>query len=143
MTRRLRISTTRAAILLLPIWLAACGGGGGGGISFTDDQGVTDQPFPTSYRTDLLAFFRTYLNNPVGVRDAAMAPPVQRTVGGRLRYVSCVRYTAKDFDGKYTEPQERAVSYVDQRLDRIVDNAAEVCAGASYAPFPEMEKMAR
>ena len=90
------ISAKQAAAVLLPLWLAACGGGGAGGISFTDDQGVAAQPFPTNYRVDLLAFFKTYLNNPVGVRDAMMAEPVQRTVGGRLRYVSCVRYTAKD-----------------------------------------------
>jgi hypothetical protein len=136
------MSPIRAAIVLLPLVLAGCGGGGGG-ISFTDDQGTAAQPFPTNYKTDLLAFFRTYLNNPVGVREAMMAEPVQRTVGGRLRYVSCVRYTAKDFDGKYAAPQERAVSFVDKRLDRVVDNAAEVCAGATYAPFPELEKMVR
>ncbi|WP_299717810.1 hypothetical protein [Tardiphaga sp.] len=130
------------AVVLLPIWLAACGGGERG-ISFTDDQGVADQPFPKNYRTDLLAFLRTYLNNPVGVRDAMMAEPVQRTVGGRLRYVSCVRYTPKDSDGRYTAPQERAVAYVDARLDRVVENAAEACAGATYVAFPEMEKMVR
>ncbi|WP_299803541.1 hypothetical protein [Tardiphaga sp.] len=136
-------STRRAAILLLPLWLAACGGGPSGGISFTDDQGVANQPFPANYKTDLLAFLRAYLNDPVGVRDASMAQPVQRTVGGRLRYVSCVRYTAKDRDGKYLAPKELAVSYVDMRLDRVVEDTAEACAGASYAPFPEMEKMAR
>lgn len=130
------------AIVGLPLWLAACGGGGGG-ISFTDDPGTANQPFPTNYKLDLLSFFKTYLNNPVGVRDAMMAEPVQRTVNGRLRYVSCVRYTAKDFDGKYAAPQERAVSYVDRRLDRVVDNASEICAGATYAPFPEMQAMTR
>ena len=138
-----RISAKRAAILLLPVWLAACGGGGDRGISFTDDQGVANQPFPTNYKSDLLAFLHTYVNNPVGVRDAMMAEPVQRTVGGRLRYVSCLRYTPKDFDGKYMAPQERAVSYVDARLDRVVENAGEVCAGATYVAFPEMEKMVR
>ena len=133
-----------AAVLVLPLWLAACGGGGGaGGISFTDDQGTGTQPFPTNYRADLLAFFKTFLNNPVGVRDAMMAEPIQRMVGGRLRFVSCVRYTARDFDGRYTAPQERAVSYVDKRLDRIVENPTEVCAGVSYTPFPDMEKMTR
>ncbi|MDB5654834.1 MAG: hypothetical protein JWQ94_2447 [Tardiphaga sp.] len=131
-------------IVLLPIWLAACGGGGGSsGISFTDDQGTANQPFPTAYKPDLLAFLRTYVNNPVGVRDASMAPPVQRTVGGRLRYVSCVRYTAKDMDGNYLAPKELAVSYVDMRVDRVVEDTATACAGATYAPFPEMEKMAR
>ncbi len=138
-----RISAKRAAIVLLPMWLAACGGGGDRGISFTDDQGVANQPFPTNYKSDLLAFLHTYVNNPVGVRDAMMAEPVQRTVGGRLRYVSCLRYTPKDSDGKYMAPQERAVSYVDARLDRVVENAGEACVGATYVAFPEMEKMVR
>jgi hypothetical protein len=141
---RLRVAATgRWIAIALPLCLAACGGGGGGGISFTDDQGTGTQPFPTNYKLDLLSFFKTYLNNPVGVRDAMMAEPVQRTVGGRLRYVSCVRYTAKDFDGKYTAPQERAVSFVDRRLDRVVENSSELCAGATYAPFPEMQAMTR
>ena len=129
--------------MLLPLLLVGCAGGGDGGISFTDDRGVANQPFPTNYRIDLLAFLKTYLNNPVGVRDAMMAEPVQRTVGGRLRYVSCVRYNARDFNGKYAGPQERGVMYVDTRLDRVIENPGEVCAGANYVPFPEMEKLTR
>ena len=71
----------------------------------------------------MLAFMKTYLNNPVGVRDAVMAEPVQRTVGGRLRYVACLRFTARESDGGYREPRERAVLFVDGRLDRIIENA--------------------
>ena len=72
-----------------------------------------------------------------------MAEPVQRTVGGRLRYVSCLRFAARDCDGSYREARERAVLYVDGRLDRVVENAGEPCAGATYAPFPELEKLTR
>lgn len=139
----MRHPVNRAAILLLPLWLAACSGTPSGGISFTDDPGTAAQPFPFNYRTELLAFLRSYLNNPVGVRDASLAPPAQRTVGGRLRYVSCINYTAMDMDGKPQAPQQLAVSFVDARLDRVVEDTAEACAGASYAPFPEMEKMTR
>jgi len=39
--------------------------------------------------------------------------------------------------------RERAILYVDGRLDRMVENASESCAGAVYAPFPELEKMTR
>jgi hypothetical protein len=91
----------------------------------------------------MLAFMKTYLNNPVGVKEAVMAEPVQRTVGGRLRYAVCVRYNAKDTSGGYLGLRERAVLFVDARLDRIVEDASEVCAGAAYAPFPDMEKMVR
>lgn len=139
----MRSIVTRTAIILLPLWLAACGAGSERGISFTDDQGVADQPFPNNYRAELLSFFKTYINNPLGVRDAKMAEPVQRIVGGRLRYVSCVRYTPKDFSGQYLATQERAVTYVDGRLDRVVENTTDACAGATYAPFPDMEKMTR
>ena len=33
--------------------------------------------------------------------------------------------------------------YVNGRLDRMVENAGELCAGAVYAPFPELENMTR
>ena len=134
----------RAAVLLLPIALAACASSEDGkSITYTDDRGVSDQPYPKNYRSEVLAFMKAYLNNPVGVHDALMAEPVQRTVGGRLRYVSCLRYTPRESDGSYRETRERAVLYVDGRLDRVVENASEPCAGAIYAPFPELEKMTR
>jgi hypothetical protein len=133
-----------AAILLLPIALSACAGSDDGKpITFTDDRGVADQPFPRNYRTEVLAFMKSYLNNPAGVHDAVMAEPVQRTVGGRLRYVTCLRFTPRESDGSYRDPRERAILYVDGRLDRLVENASEPCAGAVYAAFPDMEKMTR
>jgi len=133
-----------AAILLLPVALAACAGSDDGrSITYTDDRGVANQPFPNNYRAEVLAFMKTYLNNPVGVRDAVMAEPVQRVIGGRLRYVTCLRYSARDSDGNYREPRERAILYVDGRLDRLIENAGEPCAGVAYAPFPDMEKMTR
>lgn len=141
----LRTSLQLAAILLLSMPLAGCltSDDGGGSTTFTDDRGVANQPFPDRYREQIVAFMRTYLNNPVGVREAGIAEPVQRTVGGRLRYVVCLRYSAKDADGNYRPTRERGVMFVDGRLDRILDNAAEPCAGASYAAFPDLEKMSR
>src|SRR6185295_5088493 len=130
-------------MLLLPLALAACAGDGANSITYTDDRGVANQPYPANYRSELLAFMRTYLNNPVGVKEAVLAEPVQRTVGGRLRYIVCLRFNAKDSDGKYLGQRERAVLYVDARLDRIIDDAGDVCAGAVYAPFPELEQMTR
>jgi hypothetical protein len=143
--RAARVRTAQvAAILLLPVALAACAGSDEGkSITYTDDRGVSNQPFPTNYKSEVVAFMRTYLNNPVGVRGAMMAEPVQRVIGGRLRYVSCLRFSARDSDGNYREPRESAILYVDGRLDRIIERASDPCAGAVYAPFPEMEKMVR
>jgi hypothetical protein len=137
-------SAKHAAILMLPIVLAACAGSDDSrSMTYTDDRGVANQPYPDNYRAELLAFMKTYLNNPVGVHDAALAEPVQRTVAGRLRYVTCLRFTPRESDGSYRELRERAILYVNSRLDRMVENASDVCAGAVYAPFPELGKMTR
>ncbi|WP_315726110.1 MULTISPECIES: hypothetical protein [unclassified Bradyrhizobium] len=135
----------------LVLLLAGCASGGPAAfvsednrsISYTGDRGVSGQPFPANYRSEVLAYLRTYLNNPVGVRDGVMAEPVQRTVGGRLRYVSCLRYAARDSDGSYPPAKDRAAIYVDGRFDRLIEDAGELCAGSTYAPFPELASLTR
>lgn len=123
--------------------LAACASDDNRSVAYTDDRGVANQPYPNNHRAEVLAFMKTYLNNPVGVHDAAMAEPMQRTIVGRLRYVSCLRFTPRESDGSYRESRERAVLYVDGRLDRVIENASDACAGAVYAPFPDLEKLTR
>ena len=134
----------RAGVLLLPLALVGCFGSEGGRPSLVDSAGGPGpQPFPDNFRSEALAYMHTYLNNPVGVRDAALADPVIRQVGGRPFYVACLRFTPRETDGSYRTMRERAVIYVNGRLDRIVEKSGELCAGAVYAPFPELEKMTR
>ena len=129
--------------MLLPLALTAClDSEDSRSTSFLEDSNE-NQAFPTNYRAEMTAFMHTYLNNPVGVRDAMMAEPVQRTVGGRLRWVSCVRYSERQLDGTYRDPRERAVVFINGRLDRVAQNSGELCAAAAYAPFPDREKMSR
>jgi hypothetical protein len=129
---------------MLPLVLAACAGSDEGrSFSLFSDSKDTPQPFPANYRTELLAFMKTYLNNPVGVHEAAMAEPVMRDVNGKMRYISCLRYSARESDGSYREPRERAVLFLTGRLDRLIEKGGELCAGAALAPFPELEKMTR
>ena len=143
------ISIKCVAILMLPIALGACAGGflgsdEGKSMSYTADRNGTNQPFPNNYRSEILAFMKTYLNNPVDVHEAVIAEPVQRSIsGGHMRYVSCLRFAARESDGSYREPRERAILFVDGRLDRVAQNADELCAGAVYAAFPDLEKMTR
>jgi len=112
-------------------------------LSYTADRGIENQPYPTNYRPQLLSLLRSYLNDPRGVRDAAIAEPAQKKVAGRLRYVVCLRFNARGADGSYSGIKERAAMYLDTRIDRIIEEAAELCEGAVYAPFPEMEKLTR
>ena len=127
--------------MLLPAVLAACQTDLANTSVFpTDDP---PQPFPANYKPEILAFMRTYLNNPVGVREAAIAEPVQRTVGGQPRYVVCLRFAERQMDGTFREVRERGVLFINGRLDRMMANASDECAGAVYGPFPELEKMQR
>lgn len=107
------------------------------------EDSSSNQPFPTNYRPEVLAFMKTYLNNPVGVREAVIAEPTQRTVNGRVRYITCLRFAERQTDGTYRDPRERAILFINGRLDRVLQDSGEVCAGVAYAAFPELERMTR
>ncbi len=135
-----------AAIVLCAAGVGGCAWtmGNNDDLSYTSDRGVENQPYPANYRPELLAFLRTYLNDPRGVREAVIAEPAQKKVGGRLRYVVCLRFNARSsVGGSYAGAKERAAMYIDSRLDRMIEDASELCEGATYAPFLEMEKLTR
>lgn len=101
---------------------------------------------PQNYKNDLLAFMRTYLNDPTRVRDAQVSQPERRKVGPGERYVACVRYNARNSSGKYIGVKDSAAIFVGGKLDRFVDQMIEVrplCRDAVLAPFPELERLQR
>ncbi len=102
--------------------------------------------YPQSYKNDLLAFMRTYLNDPEHVRAAMVSLPQLKTVGPGDRYVACVRYRTRKDDGKYGAPKDGAATYVSAKLDRFFDAAPEIralCKDVVLEPFPELEKLKR
>ena len=102
--------------------------------------------YPQTYKNDLLAFLRTYLNDPTHVRGAMLSPPALKTVGEGGRYVACLRYNARDMEGKYMGLKDGAAVYVSAKLDRFIDTpraVKEICKDAVYAPFPELEALTR
>jgi hypothetical protein len=54
-----------------------------------------------------------------------------------------VRFSPRESDGNYRAPRERAIVYVNGRLDRVAESAGEICAGATYVPYPDLEKLTR
>jgi hypothetical protein len=102
--------------------------------------------FPQAYRQDLLAYLRTYLNDPSHVRGAAVSQPQLKSFGPGDRYVACVRYNARNNDGKYQGSKDGAAVYVAGKLDRFFDipkDVRELCKDVTFAPFPELEKLTR
>jgi len=134
--------------LLVPLLLAlgACFGGGSEETYFSRSRYAdAAQPFPANYRAELLAFMRTYLNDPTNVREAAISEPIQRNVAGSRRYFLCVRYNARDSSGQYTGVADRAAFYLDGRFDKLIEKAQDFCPAPaqSYAAFPELERLTR
>jgi hypothetical protein len=101
--------------------------------------------YPQNYKQDLLAFLRTYLNDPSRIRAAGVSQPQLKTIGPGRRYVACVRYNARNSDGKYAGSTDGAAVYVSGKLDSFLDGkqAQPYCKDAAYAPFPELERLTR
>jgi hypothetical protein len=130
-------------ISLLGLALSGCAWSNNDSVAYTGDRGIGPQPFPQNHRSEILALLKTYINDPRNIRDASIAEPFQKDVGGRQRYIVCLRYNARDNAGAYHGVKERFVLFVDGRLDRIVERPDDLCDGARYAPFPELEKLTR
>ena len=104
--------------------------------------GASVNVFPERYRAEILAYQRSYLNDPTGIRSAAISQPALRKVGSVERYVVCVRFDAKGPGGAYTGVREQLVIFLAGKLDQM-GVTREHCKDAAYEPFPELERLAR
>jgi hypothetical protein len=133
---------TRRAILALAVSLilGACGhhlrqpDAGNAG-----DDGAN--AYPANYRSDILAAMHAYLNNPTGIRDAAIAEPALKASGNTTRYLVCLKFNAKKNVSEYAGTKEIAASFLAGRFDHFIEMAREQCAGVTYTPFPELQKL--
>jgi hypothetical protein len=119
---------------VFPFCMVACSTFGPHGSS----EGPNANVYPDNYRTELLAFLRTYLNDPTNVLEAQIAEPVLRQVNSTDRYVVCLRYNAKNSDGRYTGVKETIAIYLHGRFNQLIDATGDTCKGATYQPFPEL-----
>ena len=116
--------------------------------NYTDEginsaTGAPANAYPTNYKSDLLDFLRTYLNDPTQVRDAMIAEPVLKPLGRHTRYVACVRFSARQASGQYGDRRECAAVYIGGKFDQLIDAKGELCAASAYKPFPELEHLIR
>ena len=103
---------------------------------------------PANYKADMLTFLRSYLNDPVNIRGAAISPPARRTALGDPgeRYIACVRFNARNSSGQYAGMKTGAAVYFGGKLERFLDmprDARVLCTDAAFEPFPELEGLKR
>jgi hypothetical protein len=134
----------RRSVLMLALALAACGK--------TLDELSTEQRradwaaanvYPVNYRAELIAYLRTYLNDPSDIREATISEPVLKPVGYGDRYLVCVRFNPKRAGGGHAGAKDHVVIYAGGKLDRYIETAGENCKDAAYAAFPELERLTR
>jgi hypothetical protein len=112
--------------------------------------------FPDNYRADLLAAMHAYVADPSSIRDAYVSDPAIRQIGAQNRYTVCLRFNAKDSDGRYVGSRDAMAVFVAGRFDQFVDltqqsgqqasaaqQAKEACAQVDYKRFPELEALKR
>jgi hypothetical protein len=128
-------------IIGVALLLGACAGGH----HRTDETGEGVNAYPTSYKTDILAALRVYLGDPTAIRDASISEPVLKPASLTMpsRYMLCVRFNPKKTATVYEGMREVAAIFVAGRFDQFVEPPKELCAGVTYAPFPELEKLTR
>ena len=77
-----------------------------------------------------------------GLFGGGGANPFQSQVT-RQHYVVCVRYNAKDRDGRYAGITQGMAIYAGGRLDGFREQPHGACDQAEFKPFPELEKLGR
>jgi hypothetical protein len=101
---------------------------------------------PQGYKQDLMAYMRTYLNDPTHIHGAAVSQPALKDFGPGQRFMACVRFNARKSDGKYAGSKDGVAVFVSGKLDRFFDapkDVRELCKDAVFAPFPELEALTR
>jgi hypothetical protein len=133
--------------------LAGCGSG-----RLREEREALINIYPDNFRADLLAALHTYVSDPRNIRDAYVSEPAIRPIGRQNRYAACVRFNARNSDGRYVGSRDVLAVFVAGRFDQFIDTSAqlgpanqtspttivqELCGAADYKRFPELEAMTR
>jgi len=105
------------------------------------EKKVEENIYPTNYKPGIIARLRLMVEDPIGIRDAYISTPAIRSNGGTNRYIVCVRFNARDANGQYAGNKEVAAFFYAGDMTQIVDSNSELCGGAAYQPFPELQKL--
>ena len=128
---------------MLLLALALCGCAGEGVYTGPETKGgASVNVHPDNYRAEILAYQRSFLNDPTGIRSAGISRPALKRLGSTELYVVCVRFNAKAPNGGYAGVREHLAIFLAGKLDQM-GATQEQCRDAAYEPFPELERLTR
>jgi len=127
--------------------------------------------YPDNYRADILAALHSYLSDPTHVRNAYVSEPSLKPIGRQNRYATCVRFDARNSDGRYVGSKDVLAVFAGGRFDQFIDESTQLgsanqtsilkelfgpgndanpaavlkeqCGAAEYKRFAELEAMTR
>jgi hypothetical protein len=127
--------------------------------------------YPDNYRSDILAGLHSYLSDPSHIRNAYVSEPSLKPIGRQNRYAACVRFDARNSDGRYVGSRDVLAVFAAGRFDQFIDESTqlgsanqtsilrelfgsaneanpttilkELCGAAEYKRFAELEAMTR
>src|ERR1700676_504058 len=94
----------RASVLLGVLLLGGCGPHGHLDTGTSGDTGANE--YPANYKSDILSAMHAYLNDPTGIRDAAISEPALKPSGNATRYAVCVKFNPKKNAKEYAGVKE-------------------------------------
>jgi hypothetical protein len=145
------------ALLAVCLTAALAGCASGRSRELREEREARINVYPDNYRADIQAGLHSYLSDPTHLRDAYVSDPSLQQIGRQNRYVACVRFNARDSDGRYVGSKDLLAVFVSGRFDQFVDESTqlgpanqanpttvkEVCGAAEYKRFPELEAVTR
>lgn len=132
----------RASLFLgLTLVLGACGHNHLADNGDTGNAAEGINIYPATYKSDIASAMHAYLNDPTGIRDAAIAQPALKPIGNNTRYVVCLKFNAKKSGRDYAGVKEVVAVFLAGHFDHFVETAHDQCVDATYAPFPELQKL--
>lgn len=136
----------RSAFFIATAMLVAGCAGSGLNVG-TNDSGEPSgtHAYPENYKSEILAAMHAYLNDPSGIRDASISEPMLKEVGHGMgtRYVVCLRFNGKRDNGNYAGIKQIEAVFLASRFEDFIDAPREPCLTATYAAFPELERLKR
>jgi hypothetical protein len=133
----------RGFVVLIAIALGGCAGAEAPSAESVQAARMS----PVNYKAELLAYLRTFLNDPSEVRSAFVSEPNLIRIQGTERYVTCLRFDARNSYGGYRGTKDYIATFFAGKLEHFAELRPETreewCRSAVYQPFPELEKLAR
>jgi hypothetical protein len=121
-----------AIVLSLAAALGGCSGDKKNQVSTISEP----DPFPARYRVQIASLLSTNWKDAADFYGAMVAQPTLKKLGDGQHYVVCVLLNG------HNQRKTKVAIYLTGSITQFVDAPADMCADATYQPFPELQAAA-